>query len=238
MKGNEMNATQAKELLDKVVGAVFGYQNPLSLDQAMQKFAFDIKLPQQVYDAVTGQPTWATSVNPSQFITVDNARTYGEAHNDWMIEKQPVQTVEDIIMIWAKTNMTSTERYIDSVNVAESDSINHSENVYRSAMIRRCKNVLFSRGCVDSEYIVASSEASTSSFSIRAEDSQLVSNSFNVIWSAKVTNSFFIQDCYDVMDCMFCSHLAGKQYCIANMQFEREEYERLKLLVIQWIFNS
>ena len=232
-----MNATEAKETLDKIVGAVFGYQNPLSLDEAMQKFAFDLNLPQQVYDGTTGESTWANSVNPSRFITMENSQKRAGI-DEWMLPKRPLGSIEDILTAWAETNYTTAARQIESTGVAESDSISNSENIYRSALIRRCKNVLFSRGCVDSEYLVASSESQTSSFSIRVEDSQLVSNSFNVVWSAKVSNSFFIQDCYDVSDCMFCSHTAGKQYCIANMQFTKEEYERLKLEVIKWIFTS
>lgn len=232
-----MDATQAKELLDKVVGTVFGYQNPLSLDQAMERFAFDLGLPQQVFDATTGKSTWATSANPSRFISLENMRKKN-VDTEWMLPKTELHSVEDILTAWAETNYTTTERQIESSHIAESDSISKSEYVYRSAFIRRSKYMLFSRDCTDSEYLVASSQTKTSTFSIRAEDSQLVSNSFNVIWSAKVSNCFFVQDCYDVADCMFCSHIAGKQYCIANMQFEKEEYEKLKLEVIKWIFNS
>ena len=232
-----MDAKQAKEVLDKVVGAVFGYQNPLSLEQAMQKFAFDLNLPQQVYDSTTGEITWANSINPSRFITMDNAlnRSGGD---DWILPKRNLSSIEDVLTAWSETNYTTTARQIESMGVAESDSISNSENIYRSALIRRCKNILFSRGCIDSEYLVASSESQTSSLSIRVEDSQLVSNSFNITWSAKISNSFFMQDCYDMSDCMFCSHTAGKQYCIANMQFEKEEYERIKLEVIRWIFAN
>ena len=43
-----MNAQEAKKILDEADGQVFGFQNPLSLEQAMEKFAFDIRLPQQV----------------------------------------------------------------------------------------------------------------------------------------------------------------------------------------------
>ncbi len=232
-----MNQAQAKEILDKVVGVVFGYQNPLSLEEAMQKFAFDLNLPQQVYDSTTNEPTWANSVNPSRYMTLDNMRAKN-SETEWMLPKRQLDSIEDILSAWSETNYTTTDRQIDSINVAESDSIMNSENIYRSALIRRCKNVLFSRGCVDSEYIVAGSESQTASFSIRVEDSQLVSNSFNVVWSAKVSNSFFIQDCYDVSDCMFCSHIAGKQYCVANIQLTKEEYERMKLEVIKWIFTS
>jgi hypothetical protein len=88
------------------------------------------------------------------------------------------------------------------------------------------------------EYVVGGFSSTTSSFCIRVEESQLTTNSFSVNWSAKVSNSFFIQDCYDVMDCMFCSHISGKRFCIANMQFEEEEYKKLKLEVVRWILTS
>ena len=232
-----MTEAQAKELLDRIVGAVFGYQNPLSLEQAQQKFAFDLPLPQQVTDAITGKPTWANSVNPSRFINLDQMRNMN-TDTEWMIDKRPLSSIEDILGAWSETNYTTTDREIESVNVSQSDSIMYSENIYRSACIRKSKNVLFSVDNETLECVVAGWRSQTSTYSIRVEDSQLVSNSFNIIWSAKVTNSFFIQDCYDLVDCMFCSHIAGKQYCIANMQFTKEEYERLKLEVIKWIFNS
>lgn len=32
--------------------------------------------------------------------------------------------------------------------------------------------------------------------------------------------------------------MSGKEFCIANMQFTEEEYNRLKPIVIQWILTS
>jgi hypothetical protein len=232
-----MSPEEAKQILDKIVATVFGYENPLSLDDAMRKFAFDLRLPQQVYDYTTGEPTWAVSVNPSKFITSKNVQLKGQ-ETDWMIPKRELNSIEDVITAWAETNATTTERTIDSANIGQSDSINASENVFRSMDIRDSKNVLFSEGGNNLEYVVAASRSKTSSFCIRVEDSQLCSNSFNVIWSAKVTNSFFIQDCFDVMDCMFCSHIAGKRFCIANMQFTEEEYYAIKEKVVRWILTS
>ncbi|NCU38846.1 hypothetical protein EOL96_07400, partial [Candidatus Saccharibacteria bacterium] len=177
-----MDQKKAKEILDKVVGMVFGYQNPLSLEEAMQKFAFDLPLPQQVYDSTTNEPTWANSINSSRFITVSNARN-SRVDTEWMVEKRQLSSIEDILSAWSETNYTTTERVIESINVAESDSIMNSENVYRSACIRESKNVLFSVDNNSLEYAIAAYRSKTSSYSIRVQDSQLISNSFNVIWS-------------------------------------------------------
>jgi len=232
-----MSPEEAKQLLDKIVGSVFGYENPLSLDEAMQKFAFDLRLPQQVQDYTTGETTWALSVNPSKFITLENVRKTNQ-DTEWMLPKRQLNTIEDVITAWAETNATTTERQNDSANVGQSDSINNSENIFRSVDIRDSKNVLFSEGGNNLEYVVAASRSNAASFCIRVEDSRLCSNSFNVLWSAKVTNSFFVQDCFDIMDCMFCSHIAGKRFCIANMQFTEEEYAAIKDKVVKWILTS
>jgi len=232
-----MDEAKAKEILDKVVGQVFGYQNPLTLEQARAKFAFDRRLPQQVNDSTTGEVTWSSARNASKYITLDNMHKRGNA-DEWMVPARPMKDVEDVIAAWAETNFTATERIVDSINVEKSDHIMHSENVYNSYDVHRSKNILFTEGGTEMEYVVGGFSSVTSSFCIRVEESQLTTNSFSVNWSAKISNSFFMQDCYDCMDCMFCSHLSGKRFCIANMQFEEEEFKRLKLEVVRWILTS
>ena len=231
-----MDAHVAKDILDKIIGQTFGYQNPFTLEQAMSKFAFDIRLPQQVYDGTTNEPTWAASVNPTRFISLNNMKKRISV-DDWMLPNKKLETLQDVIDAWAETNYTTAERQIESSNVFESDSVYNSENVYRSIDISRSKNILFSDGVMDSECIAAGQRSNTSNYCIRVEDSQNCSSSFNVIWSNKITNCMFVQDCFDLYECMFCSHIAGKKYCIANMQFEEEEYMKLKLEVVRWVLT-
>jgi hypothetical protein len=230
-----MNKDQAQQILDKIIGQIFGYKNPLSLEQFMQKYAFDVRLPNKVSDSTTGQETWAQSINPTKFITVENAWK----REDWsMMPRRDVKTIEDILAAWEEVNYTATERYLDSTNIAESDNIYESENVYRSQDISRSKNMLFSDGVFESEFIVAGQRSNNSTFCARIEDSKECSNSFGVSWSKKITNSLFIHDCADVYESMFCSHVNTKRFCIANMQFEEEEYKKLKEIVIRWILTG
>lgn len=232
-----MNAEIAKEILDKIVGQIFGFQNPYSLDTFMQKYAFDIKLPQQVYDSTTNQPTWADSTNPTKFITMQNAWDRQDS-GGWDMPKVPISTMEDILAAWSKVNLTATERSIQSDNVVESDNILFSENVYRSIFTTGSKNVLFCDGPLNCEYVAACQRSQTSNYCIRVDDSQNCSNSFNVSWSDSVTNSLFMHDCKNMHDSMFCSHLSGKRFCIANMQFEEAEYMKIRDMVIRWILTS
>lgn len=232
-----MNADIAKQIVDKIVGQIFGYQNPWTLEQFAQKFAFDARLPKQVFDATTNEPGWVQSTNPAKFITLENARKRAEI-DDFMMPKQDIKSIEDILGAWSKVNYTATDRTIESINVAESDNVIGSENVYRCVESIRSKNVVYCESPVECEYMAGIIRTQRSSFCIRTEDSQNCVNSFSVSWSNKVTNSFFINDCFDVSDCMFCSHLSGKQYCIANMQFEKEEYEKIRDTVVRWILAS
>lgn len=232
-----MTATEAKAILDQIVGQIFGYKNPLSLEQFMQKYAFDVRLPSQVSDSTTGEITWASSINPTKFMTLTNARE-STKDTDNMLPKRPVNSIEDILAVWNETNYRTTERYLESINVHESDCVTGSENVYRSQDITRSKNVVFSDGAVNCEYVAGVQRTIGSTFSVRTEDSQNISGSFSVSWSNKISNSFFISDCFDLMDCMFCTNIAGKQFCIANMQFEEAEYKKIKDLVVRWILTN
>ncbi len=232
-----MNEQQAKEIVDRVIGQIFGFQNPLTLDQVQQKFAFDVRLPQQVFDSETNEPTWAASTNPTKFITLKNS--WEKPEGSWIQPTQPLNSIEDVVNAWNRVNATTTEREIDSVNVAQSDSVYFSENVFRSTDISHSKNIVFSDGIQNGcEYIVAGQRSQASTFCLRLEDSNSCSNSFGVAWSNNITNSFLIQDCKDLSDCMFCSHLNTKRFCIANMQFDEAEYHRIKDMVIRWILTN
>lgn len=228
-----MNAHEAKQIVDKIIGQVFGYQNPLSLEQFMQKFAFDVRLPQIVYDSTTGEPTWASSTNPTKFIKMENART----NETGIMPPQPLHSLQDVLAAWNKINYTTTERSMESLNVAESDSIDNSQNVYRSQDIRKSKNIVFCDSISNAEFVAASQRCGNVTFSIRVEDSGEVSNSFGISWCGKVTNSLFLHDCGDMQDSMFCTNMRGGRFCIANMQFEEAEYMRLRQEVVQWILS-
>lgn len=237
-----MTTTEAKETLDKIVGQVFGYQNPLSLEAFMKKFAFDVRLPQPVTDAVDGKTTWAQSTNPARYVSLPNARDINiggaSKETDYLRPKQPLNTIEEVITAWNEINFTTTERYKEALNVSESDNVYFSENVYRSQDISRSKNILFSDGVNDSEFIAASQRSGNSTFCVRVEDSTECSNCFNVIWSMKLNNCFFMNDTSDMQDSMFCTNVKGKRYCIANMQYDAEEYHRIKDMVMRWALTN
>jgi hypothetical protein len=234
-----MSDEEAQKLLDKIIGQIFGFQNPFTLSQFLTKYAFDVRLPQKVQDSTTGQETWASSINPTKFITMDNCRKFGPSGGgEWLIPKREIKSLVDILEAWNETNMMATERLIESINVSQSDAINYSENVYRSQDIHSSKYVLFCDSSIQVENSAAVQRSNNVNYSIRVEDSKNIDQSFAVNWSNKITKSLFIQDCFDMYECIFCSHLASKKFCIANMQFTEEEYFKHKDPIVKWILSS
>lgn len=232
-----MDEAEAKELVDKIMGQVFGFQNPLTLDQVMQKFAFDIRLPQQVFDMVSNQPTWAQSTGAPKFMTFQSMLDAPDGN--WLRPKRPLNGIEDMLAAWSEINEMATERQLDSLNVGQSDNIYSSENIFRSMDIHDSKNIVFSDGVMDGcEYVLASQRAQASTFCIRLEDSSKCSNSFNVQWSNSISNSLFISNATKLQDCMFCSNINSQQYMIANMQFTKEEYMQYREMVVRWILTG
>lgn len=232
---------KAQEILDKIIGQITGYKNPFTVEQFMQKYAFDVRLPVQVNDSTTGEVTWTQSANPTKFITMNNSHKDNAVTGTggWMLAKAPLENIQDVLTAWQKTNYTTTEKQLDSIEVYESDNVYSSENVFRSLDVSSSKNILLcdsvQNGC---EYMVASQRSQMSAYCARLEDSKNCMQSFNVSWSNKVVNSAFIHDSFDLFECLFCSHVSSKKYCVANMQFEEAEYFKIKKMVMEWLLTS
>ena len=232
-----MNDKQCKQVLDEIFMSIFEQKCFLTLDQVLSEFAFDIRLPNKVIDSVDGKETWASSINSDKYITQENMEKY-ENYKGWIRPKKEINSLDEILKMWKKINYTTTERVYDSINVSKSDTIYNCENIYRSQDCRECKNTIFTDSCSNSEYVLACQRSSNCSYCIRVDDSNSCSYSYNVICSAKISNSFFIQDANSLHECMFCSHIANRRYCIANMQFERDEYMAIKAEVLKWMVSE
>lgn len=232
-----MNDAKALEIVNKIFKTIFDTNNPYSLDALLEKFAFDVKLPKQVNDSTTNEITWADSIHSGRFITNTNMEKR-DVTEGWMLPKQEIHNLQELIDLWNTVNYTTTERVYDSIHVAKSDTIYRSENVYRCTDCSDSKNIIYCDSCGNSEFLLASQRSGTCNFCIRTDDSIDCSNSYNVICSNKISNSFFIQDCFDLYECMFCSHISSKRFCIANMQFDEDEYYNIKQAIIEWILNS
>lgn len=232
-----MNDAKALEIINKIFKSVYDTSNNSSIDTILEKYAFDIKLPKQVNDSTTNEITWADSINSGKFITNKNMEKKDEK-TGWMLPRKEINDLQDLLDVWNTINLTTTERVYDSINVAKSDTIYRCENVYRCTDCGDSKNMVFCDSCGNCNFLLASQRSTTCNFCIRCDDSKDCSNSYNVICSNKISNSLFVQDCSDLYECMFCSHISSKRFCIANMQFEEEEYYEIKKSIVEWIMKS
>jgi len=232
-----MNEKEILKTLNEVFTNVFGIKNQMNLNDILHKFAFDVKLPNRVLDSLTGEETWASSANSNKYIKQSNMEKYEYQHG-WFLKRREVKGLEDVLKVWNKVNYTTTERIYNSINISQSDTIYDCENVLRSNDCRKCKNIIFCDGCADSEFLIASQRSGSSNNCIRVDDSGGCSNSYNVVCSSKISNSLFIQDCNSLYECMFCSHISNKKFCISNMQFEEEEYYQIKEQILNWILKQ
>lgn len=232
-----MGEKDALLIVDKIFKKVFGIENTKNLDEIMNKFAFDVWLPRQVIDMSTQETTWSNFEQNYNFISTKNAMAK-EKTVGWMLPKQSPSSLEDIWLLWQKVNLISTERIYDSNNVFKSDTIYRCNDIYNSNNCSDSKKLVFCDSCGDSEFLLASKRSYRCNFGIRVDDSKNCSGGFNIVYSNKIIDSFVIQDCFDLYECMFCAHIASKKFCIANMQFEQNEYYNLKKNILDWILNS
>ncbi|HBA37880.1 MAG TPA: hypothetical protein DCY94_04075 [Firmicutes bacterium] len=220
----------------KIFKNIFGREVDFDLDTIKKRYAFDVVLPKEVIDSSSGEVTYTAAANSKTYMTNDNA-TKRDMSEGWMVPKEDLHSLEDVVRAWEKTNAMTTERNYDSENVLKSDTIYNCQNVYCSMDSSRSKWLIFCDSCHDSEDLIASSRSVRSNSCIRCDDSQNCANSYGVICSNKISNSLFIQDCFDLYECMFCSHIASKKFVIANMQFEEDEYYQIKKFIVDWILG-
>lgn len=232
-----MKEAQILQTTNKIFQAVFGRDNPYNLDQLKTKFAFDIILPVPVKDAITGETTYSALPNAKKYLTDANVHKR-DIEVGWMQPKKPIKSLKELLVLWEENNFTTTERVYDSENVTASDPIYNAENVYNSTNSGNGKNLIFCDGTYRSNFALACQRSNEVNFCIRADDSNACTNSYNVICSGKISNSLFIQDCSNLHECIFCSHIANREFCIVNMQFESEEYYYFKAQIINWILSD
>lgn len=231
-----MFSQNAKQLADYIFKDVFGLENQYSLQELQKKFAIDIPSAQKVTCALSKKDTWSFSSKENK-VASQSAIENQFKIDEWMKKKKALNSIEDILKAWEDVNYLTGEKYINSKDVAESDGIYNSASVYHSVSIFDSKNIIFSYKIFDSNYMLASRDNSSCTLGIRMKESIFCSSGFEISWSNKVSKSMYIHDGFDLYECLFCSHLRSKKYCIANIQFEKEEYFKLKKLVIDWILK-
>jgi len=233
-----MTEEQALQVADKIFLDVFGRKNPFTLEELERRYTTGVLLPQKERCAVSGKEVFLyhpqTHLKTLSFESfLDEAK-----QTDWMYPSRPINSIDDLMKAWDRVAYMTAGKELDSQDVTDSDSIIKSQGVYKSSLINGSKNILLSNGCFYCNFMIGSRDNTSCNFGLRIVDSEYCSSSFEVRWGGKVSRSFFIVDSFDLYECMFCYGLRSKKFCIANMQYEEQEYLRIKQMVIQWILDK
>jgi|SRR3990172_2030258 len=232
-----MDSQKARQISDYIFKDVFGIKSPYSLEDLQEKFVIDVPSQNKVACVLSGVDTWTIS-SKDEKIASQQAITDRFKKDEWMRKNKPLKSIEDILAAWEDINYLMGEKYINSKDIAESDGIYNSASVYHSLSIFDSKNVIFSYKLFDCNNMLASRDDSSCTLGIRMKESIFCSSGFEISWSNKVSKSMYIHDGFDLFECLFCSHIRSKKYCIANMQFDKEEYLKLKKIVVDWILKD
>ena len=90
---------------------------------------------------------------------------------------------------------------------------NNEDSIY-SNRISFCKNTVDSYVCHKTEFGYEN---------VNCRDSNRLFFSIN---SENCSNSYFLYDCRNCQDCVACTSLRNKSYCIFNIQYSKEEYKK------------
>lgn len=95
-----------------------------------------------------------------------------------------------------------------------------STAVYASERCFYCHTVLFCKECVSTDLSILDEHV---------YDSFSLDKSFRTthgVYSAELLNCNFMYDCRSCSDCLGCVNLRNKRYCIFNVQYTKQAYER------------
>jgi hypothetical protein len=232
-----MNEDKAKAIVDYVFKDVFSRDNPFSMEEFRKRFAFDIDLPKKTKDVLSGNDTWLVSKKYDRVISAETAFARSKKEG-WMLPQRQIRSMDDIKKYWDGINYKMGDKNLGSTEVEESDLTYSSTNIYRSYRSWQSQDVVFSSAISHSKYIVAGLDDAACTSGIRMFHSTFCSSGFAVVWSKKVSKSMFVNGCIDLHECLFCSNIESKSYCVANMQFTKERYFEIKEMVIDWIVEN
>lgn len=233
-----MTNEQVQQTANGIFKDVFGVDNPFLSEQLRTLLTGGIPQPTPMKCAISGKDIFVYDPQPQHQIISEESYLAQSKIDGWMREAKPLSTIEDVFGVFKDVAYMTAEKAPNSQQVAQSDSVTASSNVFGSSLIGNSKNILFSHNNFFSNYLIASRGNSSCNFGIRMFDSVYCSSSFEVRWSNKVAKSFFINDASDLFECMFCYGIRSKKYCIANRQYSQEDYMKIKAIVVEWILKT
>ncbi len=232
-----MDEKAAKKIVDYTFKDVFGRDNPFTLEQIKEKFAFDILLPVKAKDTFTGKDAWIMKKIGNK---VKVWEEWGKTPpgGDPTMPKEKIKDMDDLLGHFNNIFYTIADKAWEAKDYSETDNIYLASEIYHCSKVIRTQKAAFSAEINDSKYGVACYYIYNCTSVIRAFDSSYCTACFNVAWSEKSSRCMYLNNCTDMFESMFCANLRSRKHCICNMQFEKEEYAKVKEMVVDWTLEN
>lgn len=232
--GRMTDVDDQNKLAAKIIDHVFGGIVKTDPESFVKAYLQDVHTPVEV-PSVLGGTTWTSVSGLDSYASEDQVISASKDH-DWLYPKESIDSLEQLNSLIQRSDFMQGSRSFDAKDVYRSDDVARSFSVFHSRNIIDSNNITDCNWIWNSEFLLGCTRSGESTFSIGLTEGVQCSGSYRVYGSRAITNSFFIKNCYDLQNSIFCSHLKNKQYCVANMQYTKEEYEVLKKKIFEWLF--
>lgn len=137
-----------------------------------------------------------------------------------ILTSMPEIVITPEVVMGQNQNMVEAAAYANSVNCFHGSYFNQS---------KFCAYCFWPR---QSEYIFGSVESFSSKFCLKCYNSLNLTRCFEVSDSTNCSDCYFCYNCEGLSNCMFCFNTKSKRYAIANVEVGKEEFERIKTIVL------
>ncbi|MCX6769651.1 MAG: hypothetical protein NT051_03145 [Candidatus Micrarchaeota archaeon] len=131
-----------------------------------------------------------------------------------------------------------TEEYLLSSNAAESSTVHYGNSILCCSRAYHAKDSAYSCWPRDCDHMFGCDATRNSSFCLNCYNSYKLSRCFEVDTSQNCTGCLFCHNCENVHDSMFCFNVKNLRYAIGNAEVGKEEFMRIKKLVLSEITAS
>lgn len=167
-------------------------------------------------------------------VTQAEALVLGEKH----ISEEQVQglSLENASSVLKDIKATTPEMVFD-VNIGTEKCGNYgpSQYCFKSSLAWFAKFCAYSFWPRSSEYVFGCSATLFSEFCIKCFDSSKLKRCFEVSDAINCSDCYFSHNLENCQECLFCFNVKNKRFAVGNVELPREEYLKVKQLVLKQI---
>ncbi len=120
----------------------------------------------------------------------------------------------------------------ENKNVMDCQWSSFSSNCYRVVICAYTKNCAYCSWPRSSEFLFGSGIVYDSAFGLKCHESVNLKRCFEVDTARDCSDCYFCHNVENCQECMFCFNVKAKRYAIGNVEYPKEEYLKIKKLVL------